>query len=308
LFIFIIFLNFLIFSLKIGYINKFSVFDIENYQCYDIRKTKRKRERNMAGKLDTRRKKILEILARVPISSTMKLAAAAKVSSETMRKDLDALALEGLIIKVHGGVALANTAVSEIPFDQRAAMNADEKRRIAQAALHLIQKNDSIVLESCTTNLELAKALVVEAELLETLVVITNSFSIATVFEGGRKCQKLFFLGGWANPAQYSVLGYQTAKMLGDFHINKSFISGAALSEDLILTGYYDDDVAFQKRAIASAKETVLMIDRSKFGQAAILSVAHLSELDYLVTDKALDKDERKIITKAGVNIVSVSS
>jgi DeoR/GlpR family transcriptional regulator of sugar metabolism len=224
-----------------------------------------------------------------------------------MRKDLDALALEGLIIKVHGGVALANPAVREIPFDLRATMNAEEKRRIARAAIYLIQKNDSVVLESCTTSLELAKALTMEPELLETLVVITNSFSIAAVFDGGRKCQKLFFLGGWVNPVQYSVLGNQTAKMLGDFHVNKAFISGAALSENLILTGYYDDDVAFQKMAIASAKETVLMIDSSKFGKAAILAVAHLSEVDYLVTDKVLDKDERKLIVRAGVKIAPLS-
>lgn len=261
----------------------------------------------MANKPDMRRKKILDILAQVPISSTLQLADAVKVSLETMRKDLDALALEGLIIKVHGGVALANMAVSEIPFDLRATMHAAEKRQIAQAALCLIQKNDTMVLEGCTTNLELAKALILESKLAETLVVITNSFSIATVFEGGHKCQKLFFLGGWVHPAQYSVQGYQTVKMLGDFHVNKAFISGAAISEDLILTGYYDDDVAFQKRAIASAKETVLMVDSSKFGQTAILSVAHLSELDYLITDKVFDKDERKAIVQTGIKIVSSS-
>jgi DeoR/GlpR family transcriptional regulator of sugar metabolism len=257
----------------------------------------------MAGKPDMRRKKILDILAWAPISSPIQLAEIVKVSSETMRKDLDALALEGLIIKVHGGVALSNMTAGEIPFDLRTTINAEEKKRIAQGALCLIQKNDSILLESCTTNLELAKALTLEPELSETLVVITNSFSIATVFEGGRKCQKLFFLGGWVHPAQYSVLGYQTAKMLGDFHVDKAFISGAALSEDLVLTGYYDDDVIFQKGAIASAKESVLMIDSSKFGKAAILSVARLSELDYLVTDKVFDKEESKAIAQTGIKI-----
>jgi DeoR/GlpR family transcriptional regulator of sugar metabolism len=266
----------------------------------------REGKQDMAGKPDIRRKKILDILARAPISSPTQLAETVKVSSETMRRDLDALALEGLITKVHGGVALSMT-VSEIPFDLRATMNAEGKKRIAQAALRLIQKNDSVLLESCTTNLELAKALTLAPELLETLVVITNSFSIAAVFDGGRTCQKLFFLGGWVHPAQYSVLGYQTAKMIGGFHVNKAFISGAALSKDLILTGYYDDDAAFQKRAIASARESVLMIDSSKFGQTAVLSVARLSELDYLVTDKIFDKEERKAIVRTGIKIAALS-
>ena len=65
----------------------------------------------MNSKLDKRRKEILNILARVPISSTQQLAEDTGVSNETMRKDLDALADEGLIVKVHGGVALAALAV-----------------------------------------------------------------------------------------------------------------------------------------------------------------------------------------------------
>lgn len=257
----------------------------------------------MASRLDARRKKILDLLAQVPISSTMQLADATDVSTETMRKDLDALAEEGLIIKVHGGVALSNANASEIPFDLRATRNVAEKRSIAKAAIHLIEESDSIVLESCTTNFELAKALTSQPELLETLVVVTNSFSIATVFDGVCRCKKLFFLGGWVSSAQHSTKGYQTAKMLNDFHVNKAFISGAALTEDLVLSGYYDDDVEFQKMAINSSEETVLMIDSSKFRQAAILSVAHLSELDYLVTDKLSD-NEKKAIAKQGIKIL----
>lgn len=257
----------------------------------------------MAGK-DARRKKILELLAEVPISSTIQLAEATNVSSETMRKDLDVLAEDGLIIKVHGGVALANTNINEIPFDLRATRNVNQKKKIAKAAVQLIQENDSIVLESCTTSLELAKTLVRMPKLLETLVVVTNSFPITTLFEGGLKCKKMFFLGGWLDSSQYSARGHQTVKMLGNFHVNKAFISGAAITKALVLSGYYDDDVAFQKTAIQSADESILMIDSSKFGQAAILSVAHLSELDYLVTDKVFSKEEQESIVQRGVKII----
>lgn len=258
----------------------------------------------MSEKLAARRKEILKLLSQVPISSTQQLAAETDVSTETMRKDLDALADEGLIIKVHGGVALAGGHVNEIPFDLRARRNVAEKRRIAQTALNLLKPDDSIVLEGCTTNLELAKALGFKPELLGTLVIITNSFSIASALEFGRKCRKLFFLGGWVNPQQYGSHGYQTTQMLSDFHVNKAFISGAALTDEYVLTGYYDDDVAFQKMAIQSASETILMIDSSKFGQAAILSVAHLSAVDWLVTDKALEKEAIRTIGAMDVKVL----
>lgn len=258
----------------------------------------------MSEKLAVRRKAILALLSQMPISSTQQLAVATDVSTETMRKDLDALADEGLIIKVHGGVALSSSYVTEIPFDLRVTRNTVQKRRIAQKAVTLIAPDDSIVLESCTTNLEMAKALILNPALLETLVVITNSLPIATTFKAGQKCRKLFFIGGWVNPKQYASLGYQTTQMLSELHVNKSFISGAAMTEDNMLTGYYDDDVAFQKAAIRAAKETILMMDSSKFMQAAILSVTDMSEIGYLVTDKVLTVEESKAFYAMGVQVL----
>ena len=245
----------------------------------------------MNSKLDKRRKEILNILARVPISSTQQLAEDTGVSNETMRKDLDALADEGLIVKVHGGVALAGGAVAEIPFDLRATHYAAEKRAIAQSAIRLIYPKDIIILESCTTNLELAKELVMLPDLLETLIVITNSFAIASTFDGGRKCKKMFFLGGWVHTQQFSCLSYQTVTQLKEFHVNKAFLSGAALSENYIVTGYYDEDVAFQRAMLEAAQKSILMIDHSKFDQAAVFSVAPLADFDYLITDKELSGD-----------------
>lgn len=246
----------------------------------------------MISKLDIRRKKILSILSEVPISSTQQLAEETSVSNETMRKDLDALAEEGLIIKVHGGVALANGHTNEIPFDQRAVTNIGLKKAIARKAMTLIEAGDTILLESCTTNLELAKELVHQEELLASLIIITNSFSIVSVFDNGKKCKKMFFLGGWINPKQYSALGHKTAALLRDFHVSKAFLSGAALSSQWILTGYYDDDVEFQKNALTAAQAVILMIDSSKFGATAIFTVAPLSKIDYLITDKQLTAEE----------------
>lgn len=258
----------------------------------------------MTSKLDKRRKEILNILARVPISSTQQLAEETGVSNETMRKDLDALADEGLILKVHGGVALANGSAAEIPFDLRATRHAAEKRLIARSAIKLLCPDDVIILESCTTNLELANELLAVPELLETLIVITNSFSIASAFEAGRKCRKMFFLGGWVHPRQFSCRSYQTVSMLKEFHVSKAFLSGAALSENYTVTGYYDEDVAFQRAILEAAQTSVLMIDHSKFGQAAIFSVAPLSAFDYLITDKELSTEAAAYINEHDITYI----
>ncbi len=257
----------------------------------------------MANKLQLRREKILDLLSQVPISSTQQLAEATDVSTETMRKDLDALAEEGLIIKVHGGVALANT-VSEIPFDLRAKEHVEQKIIIATAAAKLIEKGDAILMENCTTNLELAKVLVQDPELLKTLVVITNSFEVASLFNSGGFCQRLYFLGGWVSPQEHATHGYQTTKMMQEVHVHKAFLSGAAINGEMIITGYYDDDVAFQKTALECGDEIILMLDSSKYGKNALLTVAHLSQMDYLVTDQAFSKEQLKEITAMNVTYI----
>ncbi|MDR1549946.1 MAG: DeoR/GlpR family DNA-binding transcription regulator [Hungatella sp.] len=257
----------------------------------------------MANKLQLRREKILDLLSQIPISSTQQLAKATDVSTETMRKDLDALAEGGLIIKVHGGVALANT-ISEIPFDLRAKEHVEQKIKIAAAAAKLIDKGEAILMENCTTNLELARVLVQDSELLQTLVVITNSVEITSLFNSGGLCQRLFFLGGWVNPQEHAAHGYQTTKMMQEIHANKAFISGAAISEQLMITGYYDDDVAFQKTALQCADEIILMLDSSKYGKNALLTVAHLSDMDYLVTNQAFPKEQLKEFTAMNISYI----
>lgn len=255
----------------------------------------------MKTKLDIRRNTILNILAKVPISSTQELAKSTGVSTETMRKDLDALADEGLIVKMHGGVAIAAPNAAEVSFDSRIRKNITGKRKIAQKAISLITENDSLILESCTTNLELAKALLTRPELLATLSVITNSFSIVSLFEGGKLCQSLFFLGGQTNAAEHCCQGQQTVNMLTQFHVSKAFLSGAALSEQLILAGYIEHDIAFQKNAIQAADQTILMADHKKFGNPAIYSVCSLAEVDYLITDKELNEAELNILKELQV-------
>lgn len=262
------------------------------------RKYPRNEVMSVSNKPMLRRQQILNALKQSPICSPLQLAEMTGVSTETIRKDLDALSANGQIIKVHGGVALAATDTHEIPFDLRVTQHAAEKAAIAKAALQLVVPDDVIILEGCTTNLELARALTANLELLESLVVITNSLPIAALFGSGYMCHKFFFLGGWINPLQYNSHGNQTAAMLEGFHLNKAFLSGAALSDDYVISAYYDDDLLFQRAAMKAAKQTVLMLDHSKFGQSAILAVAPLSEVDYLVSDKRLSTQEHADITK----------
>lgn len=258
----------------------------------------------MKSSVQQRRDAILKILSQIPISTTLELAQQTNVSCETIRKDLDALSKAGVIIKVHGGVALANSEPGEAPFDIRTSVNTEQKIKIAKAAVRLITPGNSIILESCTTCLELCKILLTQPELLETLIIITNSFSIATLLEGGKHCKKLFFLGGWCNSTEHATRGYHTTKFLDDCHVDIAFISGAALGKDMTLTSYLEEDMIFQRQALKSAQQTILLMDKAKFKNSAFFSVCPITAIHYVVTDLEAESDFARNLGKSKVNLV----
>lgn len=261
----------------------------------------------MKQTLKSRRGQILDLLSKVPLSSTVELAELTQVSCETVRKDLEALAKANLIVKVHGGVALADKSPTDSSFDSRSSANILQKTVIAKAAANLIDEGDTIVLEGSTTCMELAKALLYRPELLKSLTILTNSLTIASLFNDGQLCAGLFYLGGWLNPREHSCRGVHTVGLLKDFFVDKAFISGAAIMEDLVLRSYLQDDMLFQRQAAQSSSICVLMMDSSKFDKSALYSVCHVNTLQILVTDIGLDTEYHDMLLKEHTRYINTN-
>lgn len=262
----------------------------------------------MKQTLKARREQILDLLSKVPLSSTVELAELTKVSCETMRKDLEALAVQNLIVKVHGGVALADTAPTDSSYDSRSNANTLQKSIIAKTSASLIDEDDAIVLEGSTTCMELAKALLYKPDLLKTLTIFTNSLNIASLFNDGQLCKGLFYLGGWLNPREHSCRGIHTFGLLKDFFVDKAFISGATIKEDLILRSYLQDDMLFQRQAAESSKMCVLMMDSSKFDKSALYTVCHVSALNVLVTDIDLQSPYHEMLLQENIRYINTNA
>jgi DeoR/GlpR family transcriptional regulator of sugar metabolism len=247
------------------------------------------------NKVMERRNRIIEQLKILPIATVSDLTGLLSVSNETIRNDLLALEREGVIMRVHGGAALKETP-SLFPFSQRKSINAEGKERIARTVASMIAKDSSLILEASTTNVAVTHVLLSQPELLKTLIVITNSLHICTLLQGGKLCGQLFFLGGWINTVEFSSHGSSVIATLRDIHADLAVLSAAALSEEGVLTAYYETDVLFQRQAIGSASKTMLLCDKSKFGQSTMMKVTEAGELDYLITDS--DEAKEKLVGK----------
>ncbi|RIE00865.1 DeoR/GlpR family DNA-binding transcription regulator [Cohnella faecalis] len=94
-----------------------------------------------------------------------------EVSEATIRRDLELLATEGKLTRTHGGAA---SFQHERLLSSFIWINARwrwmKKRRIAKAAADLVENGDSIILDSGSTTIEIAKQLVNHTK----LTIITN--------------------------------------------------------------------------------------------------------------------------------------
>lgn len=257
------------------------------------------------SKSDLRRKAMLAFVASAPITTPGQLVERFEVSAETVRRDLEQLVQEGLIYRVHGGVAPMEQQNNEKPLDLRSCENTEEKRRIAAAACRLIEPGDAVIIESGTTMMELACALREQKELLRTILVITMSLDIANIL---RDCEglRLFFLGGWLRSGDLFAYGQHTLGALRDFNADKAFISGAGLNDKLVLTDYFDEEVVLRKQILDCAKSTVLLVDSSKFYKTRLLNVCHISRVERIITDSGCSQMMKRAVEEAGVKITIV--
>ena len=255
-------------------------------------------------KAENRRRAIIKRLEGEPVVSVASLVESLHVTKETIRKDLAALEEAGLITRIRGGAGLTKEVPLTIPYLQRQEFNREEKVRVARAACTLVKEGESLLLEASTTAVAFCQELLKDRDLVKTLTVITNSIYIAQLFELGRLAKELFILGGWIRTSQGATHGTYIDECLEKFRLDKVFLSGAALDEDLNLSAYLVEDMVFQQRAIRRARSVILLLDKGKYPSSGLYAVDDLTSVQYLVTDAAFSEKELAILEDRHVEII----
>lgn len=232
------------------------------------------------------------------------LAAELRVSSSTVRRDLEALEQQGLVKRTHGGVIWVGDKTSgtrPYAFDQRMGYQHDAKRAIARAARALVSPGQTVLIDGGTTTFYLAQEL-----LGQPLQLVTNSLPIANLFLNDDNVE-LILTGGLMYPRYGVLLGPTAEHVLSTIHTKTLFLSvagvhnGALYNQNLLL-------VQSERRMMEQAQEIVMLVDSTKFGQQALARLGELSEIDTVVTDAAISDEHRKAIEAAGCQLIVAPS
>lgn len=208
------------------------------------------------------------------------------VTTETVRRDLDALAAKGLVARVHGGAVPADKVrLVESAVPVRQETHASEKRRIAHAALTLLpdRPGGTILLDAGTTTAILAEALA--PGLLST--VVTNSTPIASAL-ATRQVADVHLLGGRVRGLTQATVGAPTVEALRDLRVDVAFLGTNGFSLSHGFSTPDPSEAAVKRAMVTSANLVVVLADSSKSGTDYLVSFARPEDVDVLVTDTGL--------------------
>ena len=208
------------------------------------------------------------------------------VSEETIRRDLDKLSEEGLIIKGYGGAVLKEEYGMELPFNVRYKMNPEGKRAIADLAVGEISGRDYISLDASSTTVFLSRA--IRGKEYEKLTVITNSLENAITLSSAAGCE-LVLSGGTLHSDSMSLMGAKAMESISSYHVNKAFISCNGLDMDRGITEGNDEVVSMKQAIINAAEKVILLVDSDKFDKVSFSLVCDISRIEMLITDRKPD-------------------
>ena len=247
---------------------------------------------------ESRRAAILDRVARDGEATVDALAAAFGVNAMTIRRDLDALARDGRLSRVHGGAVASRAGVVAFSFQRKSLLHAERKRAIAARAAALAESGMAVSLDTGTTTLEVARCLADARD----LTVLTTSLAIASALHSNRNLE-IVLLGGTVSRAKPDLTGPLTEENLRKFRVHIAFLGADAVTPD----GMFTTDVqtaGICQAMIRHAHKAALVVDSSKFQQTAFVRYGTLKDLDVVVTDRSCPRRDRAWLKKRAREVV----
>jgi DeoR family transcriptional regulator, aga operon transcriptional repressor len=252
-----------------------------------------------------RQDQILQWLYRQPRLTVSGICEQFGISEATARRDLETLASQGKLQRVHGGAISLRQAPPELPMIQRQKEQADEKHRVGIAAAGLVRDGETIFLGSGTTVLEVARHLRHNRALGKPtgLTVITNSLPVANTLADVPGIT-LICLGGILRQSELSFIGHITEQAIAEVRADKVFIGIHALSLEEGLTNDYLPETLTDRAILRAGREVILVVDHTKIGHVSTVLLAPIDCVHTLVMDRQTPTDFIAAVESKGIHLI----
>jgi DeoR family transcriptional regulator, fructose operon transcriptional repressor len=225
------------------------------------------------------------------------LASLLGVSEMTIRRDIETLAADGLLDRVHGGATLPGGLSTDEPgFETKLEREENEKEAIAREALSFVQPGAAIGLSAGTTTWRLARLLSAHPR----LTVVTNSVQIASVFyqqsADTTGTTHVILTGGERTPSD-ALVGPIAISALRQLHLDTLFLGVHGMDEDVGFTTPNLLEAETDRAFVAAARRVVVLADHTKWGTVGMSTIAALDDANAVISDDGLPQHAREVLS-----------
>jgi DeoR family glycerol-3-phosphate regulon repressor/DeoR family fructose operon transcriptional repressor len=227
------------------------------------------------------------------------------VSIDTIRRDLDQLSAEGVLVRTYGGaVSLSTVSRVDRAVDVRLSLQEAEKEKIAALAASLVQDGSTIMINGGTTTLALARHLHSHQD----LTVATNNLLVPAALSPSA-IRDLYVFGGAVRPITLATIGPVSLRVAGgtelDIRCDLALVGVGAISVD---AGYSTSNVGeatMMREMMSRAARVAILADSSKFGRRLFAQISELGKANYLITDSSPPSELLAALIENDVEVIT---
>jgi DeoR/GlpR family transcriptional regulator of sugar metabolism len=225
------------------------------------------------------------------------------VSEMTIRRDIEVLEEKGVLRRVAGGAIAFQGRGYEPPFATRVLNAVDQKRHIADAVARLLRQGESVIFDSGSSALAVARA--IRGRRLG-LTVITPSVLVALELVD-EPDTTVIMTGGQVRSGELSLVGPESEASFAGYNCDTYVMGIAGLDGVKGASEYHREEGAMKRAALAAAARVIVPVDASKLGRVHLMHVAPLSAIDVIVSDMTEQDATLAAARRAGVDVCCVT-
>ena len=248
-----------------------------------------------------RQKKIMELLESEGAVWVNKLSAELKVTEETVRRDLEKLEKQEMLLRTHGGAVPFAQSNNELSLEKRKKINTDIKVKLAKEAVKNILSGDTIFLDASTTTFYIAK----EIKDIKNITVVTNSLRVINEL-AGKADINVIGIGGTVSGNQSFVGSLAQNEIRKCYFANKMFFSSRGVTAEAGILESNEQECGVKQCMLKNSTKKYYLCDKSKIGRIGFTKLADFSEIDFIICEGNLSKEFVDILTEEKVDIISI--
>ena len=240
---------------------------------------------------------ILTLIKKKGKANYESLADELNVSEDTIRRDIESLHNNGLLLKVRGGaIPLSKNPLS---FQDRTQYQLEEKNIIALKALPLIKEGQTVFMDGGSTICSVASHLPANSKFR----LITNNMALVPLISAFRHIE-LIVLGGIFDRETAVNTGGQTSSEAAKYIADLYLMGTCALQKDFGISAVFQSDGEVKQQMLKNALKTYALADNAKLNVTEHYKVCELKEVKGLVTDLSADDPRLDDFRGLGIRVI----